>query len=121
MLAQLLLGTARPRTPRPSLIAGLNGTSVTGKGFVHVAKLPRLVELKANETPLADAGLEHLTGLRHLDRVYFNGTRLTDRGMETLAGIPSLLRVEVDRTAVTDDGLRKFKAGRPDRVTVPEP
>jgi hypothetical protein len=68
----------------------LANPGINGAGFVHLAGLGRLKNLRVEGTPIVDAGLANLAGLRSLESLQLNSTAITDAGLAHLVQLENL-------------------------------
>lgn len=110
----------------------LDGTSITGKGLRHLAKMKELEDLDISRNPgimdgldkladlpvlehleldrdgLVDDDLKALLKFKHLRKISLNGNEIGDRGMDTISQIKSIECLHLDNTKITEAGLRKL-------------
>lgn len=108
----------------------LETTAITGKGLMHLKKLPLLEELWLDSctsitdedmqilvpfpklrvlnlpfTGVGDKALVHVARLRNLERLCLHATGITDAGLSHIAAMPKLQSLSLGYTGVTDKGL----------------
>lgn len=71
----------------------------------NAQKMPKILHLNFESTPITDTDVQHLAHHPSLERVWLNDTRITDEALKALATIPNLTDLELDGTAVTETGM----------------
>jgi Leucine-rich repeat (LRR) protein len=89
----------------------LNGTRVTGEGFMHLQKLTKLDTLVLNSTAIDDRALASLGTITQLQELWLTDANITDRGLALLHGLTNLTRLVLSRTKVTDKGVQGLSTG----------
>lgn len=109
----------------------LANTKITGTGFVHLTKTPKLNWIYVPNTPMTDENgvllgkvrfhsliasntgigdrtLEAIGGHKQFHRLQLDGTRITDAGLAHLAGV-SVVQLMLNDTDVNGSGLRDIR------------
>lgn len=91
------------------LIVKLDSTPITDDALISVAQLRHLRELHVGNTQVTDSGLQHLSGMTNLRNINLNGTQVTDAALEVLSTLPALRVIELANTQVTKTALDRLK------------
>ncbi len=92
----------------------LQNTEITDAGLAQVAKLEDLTSLNLKDTKIGDAGIKHLTGLKKLEYLNLYGTKVTNDCIASLKGMTSIKKVYFAGTKVDGSGLEELRAALPE-------
>ena len=92
----------------------LQNTGITDDGLAQVAKLSDLTKLNLKDTGIGDAGIKHLTGLEKLEYLNLFGSNVTNECLESIKEMKGLKKVFFAGTKVDDSGLEAIRAALPD-------
>jgi hypothetical protein len=100
----------------------LDGSPLSDAGIAHIARMPEVDMLLANDTQLTDASIEPMAEIDSLSCVFLTGTNVTMEGVERLQILrPDLhvehktigIRIKSDEPSVaTEPGLRGSTNGQ---------